>query len=49
MEKDPLFMNIDKIAKMPMASKKPTKILTSQSLLDYDRNTVPNHTKASQL
>ena len=49
MEKDPLFMNIDKIAKLPMASKKPTKILTSQSLLDYDRNSVPNHTKASQL
>ena len=49
MEKDPLFMNIDKIAKLPMASKKPIKIVTSQSLLDYDRNNVPNHTKTSQL
>ena len=31
-EKDPLFMNIDKIAQLPMASKKPTKILAAETL-----------------
>ena len=31
-EKDPLFMNIDKIALLPMASKKPTKILAAEAV-----------------
>ena len=48
-EVDPLFLNIDKIAKLPMASKKPIKILTAQTLLNLDRSNVPSHTKKSQL
>ena len=31
-DRDPLFMNIDQIEKLPMASKKPTKILAIDTL-----------------
>ena len=46
-EKDPLFMNIDKIAKLPMASKRPTKIRTTETMSMEDRSDSPDHTKES--
>ena len=32
-KKDPLFMNIDQIAQLPMASKKPVQIVTTDTLM----------------
>ena len=43
---DPLFMNIDMIAQLPMASKQPLKIHTSETLLS---STMASTTNQSDL
>ena len=47
-EKDPLFMNIDTIAKLPMASKTPTKILAAETLTTM-ASTTESGSQISQL
>ena len=42
-------MNIDKIAKLPMASKKPTKILTVETASTEAHSDTPDYTKTNQL